>query len=487
MSRSARSPAFSVSSGRPTSASTRRDELLDAHQRFAPRPLLLLLGRPRRARPTRLRRREPRRELRIDGDAGRQVFPLAPRHARTAGARPRIRRRRQRLRLRRPVPRAGHAAARLRAAPRLRLLRPARSAASCCSRARASASSCARRRSACSARSRSAAASRAACSRAACSSAAGSGSGGRRHGPRPRQRRRLRPPRDRPSRGRARERASPPTCSWRASRPVRDRRDRKAARPLQALWSLNSLFNATCRISPPVLERFRTPRRRTDSCSACRAIDPSTCTSVIRESARCAVGFAVAVFAIPASVFGSGKRGQRVDGRAGSPASPSPSNASSAMSRSIDDGLRPDTFVCVVFRDARERRRIHQLLDRGAPHARIGVVARNFGQQIAVRRSGSPGRRRAGLPGPDVSVGAACGIDRAVPYACSSAHPDARRWRQLMDSYVPVFAAQQPVVKVRLAFGRRCTRLAAPRCDTGLHYGLLGSCARRRTAYRLEC
>ena len=46
--------------------------------------------------------------------------------------------------------------------------------------------------------------------------------------------------------------------------------------------------------------------------------------------------------------------------------------------------LRPHLLVGVGLRDRGERRRIHQLRDRGAPHPGIGVLARDLVQQLAL-------------------------------------------------------------------------------------------------------
>ena len=46
------------------------------------------------------------------------------------------------------------------------------------------------------------------------------------------------------------------------------------------------------------------------------------------------------------------------------------------------DRLRPHAFIRIVARHGGQRRRIHQLRDGGAAHARIGVLARDLGQQL---------------------------------------------------------------------------------------------------------
>ena len=48
------------------------------------------------------------------------------------------------------------------------------------------------------------------------------------------------------------------------------------------------------------------------------------------------------------------------------------------------DGLRLDLRVGLVTRDGGERGRVHQLRDRRSPHARIGVLAGDLGEQIAL-------------------------------------------------------------------------------------------------------
>ncbi len=53
------------------------------------------------------------------------------------------------------------------------------------------------------------------------------------------------------------------------------------------------------------------------------------------------------------------------------------------MSRSIDKRLGANMLVRIRLRHACERRRVHQLGDRRAPDARIGILSRHLQQQIA--------------------------------------------------------------------------------------------------------
>ena len=114
---------------------------------------------------------------------------------------------------------------------------------------------------------------------------------------------------------------------------------------------------------------------------ACRAIDPSACAFGHARRARARRSFrATRSWRSPTSVFASVERVDRRDAFRFA-------DALERLERDVAQHrrrLRPHALVRVVSRDRGQRRRIHQLGDRRAAHARVLVLARDLGEQLAL-------------------------------------------------------------------------------------------------------
>ncbi len=81
--------------------------------------------------------------------------------------------------------------------------------------------------------------------------------------------------------------------------------------------------------------------------------------------------------------FRVAERGQRLDGREALGLADALERLERDVAQHVDR-LASHGFVAVVARDARQRRRIHQLRRRRAPHARLLVLARHHRELLAL-------------------------------------------------------------------------------------------------------
>ena len=171
------------------------------------------------------------------------------------------------------------------------------------------------------------------------------------------------------------------SCSSPAPRSARARARSVIRSTAASVGSLNSLLRATLRISA-VSRSASNAARRTDSWSAWRAIDPSAWPSVMLRQRALRGAARGAVFATTARSSRRARRraprrrrGSRLRRGLQSPR---------ARCRAACRSPARAPFVGVALGHAGERRGIHQLGDRRAAHARVGVLPRDFRQQLAL-------------------------------------------------------------------------------------------------------